>query len=225
MSESLRLYEIPPSPNNIKARIGLGYKNLSYERFPLTLESYPGYRAEVIQVSRQPRTPVLVHGDRAIFDSGAILRYLEANFPDTPPLFSEDFEEMGVIEEWEWFARTRLAEPTGIVFKAAFDPAVHPDTGEHATALMHELSARIEERLATSEFLVGNRLTVADVTAVPLIHLAMLPEQAAVDPITGYFRQHLNLGPGRERTRDWVGRVLQLDRYYGELLYAPAAGS
>ena len=71
------------------------------------------------EVSGQPLTPVLKHGEQVIFDSASILRYLEANFRDSPQLFSHDYAEMKKIEEWEWFARTDCSRPVGEVFRAA----------------------------------------------------------------------------------------------------------
>ena len=74
MSDTIQLYDIAPSPNNMKARIALDYKGLAYERIPVDPED----RSVVIEISRQPLTPVLVHEGRAIWDSAAILRYSAA---------------------------------------------------------------------------------------------------------------------------------------------------
>jgi len=43
MSE-LTLYELPPSPNNMKVRVGLGFKGLQFERSVLKLDAFPGDR-------------------------------------------------------------------------------------------------------------------------------------------------------------------------------------
>ncbi len=125
MSKKLKLYELPPSPNNMKVRIALGYKKLDYERLPLQFDDYPGDRTEIVKVSRQPLTPVLAHGDTVIFDSGAILRYLEANFPEAPTIFSGDIDTMRKIEEWEWMARTQIAKSISKPLRLANCIALH----------------------------------------------------------------------------------------------------
>jgi glutathione S-transferase len=116
VSTNLTLHELTGSPNNVKARIALGYKGLQYDRKPLDLNDFPGNRESVVKLSRQPRLPVLQHGQTVIFDSGAILRYLEANFPDTPPIFVSDYAAHGEIEQWEVFSRTQIGEPIGMMF-------------------------------------------------------------------------------------------------------------
>ena len=105
MSTKVTLYEITGSSNSVKVRIALGYKGLEYDRQVVD----PGDRSSVVSVSRQPRLPVLQHGETVIFDSGAILRYLEANFPETAPIFSEDRATLGEIEEWELLGRSQGA--------------------------------------------------------------------------------------------------------------------
>ena len=55
MSNRLTLHELILSPNNVKARIALGYKGLEYEREALEfneLDKFPGNRSRVVQLSR-----------------------------------------------------------------------------------------------------------------------------------------------------------------------------
>ena len=74
MSAKITLHELTGSPNNVRVRIGLGYKGLEYQRKPLELTGdFPGDRSEVVKLSGQPRLPVLQHGDTIIYDSRAIL--------------------------------------------------------------------------------------------------------------------------------------------------------
>ena len=86
MSKPLELYQIGGSPNNVRVRIALGFKGLAYDTWDLPMETgqFPFDRSRLVELSGQPRTPVLKHGEVVIFDSGGILRYLEANFRDTP---------------------------------------------------------------------------------------------------------------------------------------------
>ena len=112
MSQSLKLYDLTPSPNNIKVRCALAYKKLSYERILVD----PANREAVVKVSTQPLTPTLLHGDTVVFDSYAILRYLDANFPETPRLFSTDRPTLKSIEAWELYARTDVGPGISMAF-------------------------------------------------------------------------------------------------------------
>jgi glutathione S-transferase len=209
MSEILKMYNLQPSPNSMKVRIALAYKKIPHEKVPVD----PQDRSEVVKISGQPLTPVIVHGDRVLFDSGAILRYLEANWRDTPRLFSSDYATMREIEKWEAFGRTELLKPVGITFGQLFATEKDPAKSELASRLLNEATARIEERLEKADWLVGNGMTAADVTAAPPVFYGMLPaEAAASSQVAKFFAEHLELGPGRERTRAWALKVMAYDR-------------
>lgn len=208
MTDKVTLHQIVGSPNNKKVRIGLHYKGIPYESVPFEFEAYPGDRSGLAAFSRQPLTPVLRHGDRTIFDSGAILRYLEANFPDTRPLFTTDYEGMHRIEEIELYGRTALAGPVGMAFQQAFSPTPDLDVCRQASGMLHEATARLEEQLGVSEYLCGDAMTAGDVACAPLVALSTLTEETAVTPISRFFHQNYHLGDGREKTRAWAGRVM-----------------
>lgn len=207
----LVLYDLALSPNSMKVRIGLAYKGLSYEKVPVALDDQE--RARIVEVSGQPLTPVLTHGDVVVFDSAAILRYLDANFRDTPRLLPADRLRASETDRLERWARAQLVEPIGIVFTQLFSEA--PDMTEcvRASRLLNELTGEIERRLESSDWLVGDSMTLADVTAAPVVFPGMFPESMAdMHPAVRFFHDNLKLGEGRERTREWCGRVVAYDR-------------
>jgi glutathione S-transferase len=209
MSDTLRMYNLQPSPNSMKVRVALGFKKIPYEKIPVD----PQDRSEVIKVSRQPLTPVIDHGGHVIFDSGAILRYLEANWRDAPPLFSTSYDRMREIERWEAFARSDLVRPVGITFGQLFAAEKSAAELEKASRLLTEATERIEERLSSAEWLSGDTMSAADVTAAPAVYYGMLPAEAAAQGSVGaFFAENLKLGAGRDRTRAWALRVMAYDR-------------
>ncbi len=213
---SLILHELTGSPNNVKARIALGYKGLDYDRKEFQADSFPGDRSPIVDVSRQPRLPVLQHGETVIFDSGSILRYLEANFPDSPPIFSSDYTSFGEIEGWELFARTQLGEPLGMMFGQFFEPAPDAEVIAGANQMLNERTGALEEKLSQSSFLVGDHLTAADiVTAAPLYLADMTPAMAS-HPLAQFFQPNLRLGDGREATRAWLRATMAHDAILGQ---------
>ncbi len=151
--------------NNFKVRIALGFKGIDY-RFE-TID--PSDRGEIVRISGQPFTPVVVHGDTVMFDSGAILRYLEANFPGTPKLFSEDYGTMREIEKWEAFSRTTLHEPLMIMVRQRIAGVSDDAETARATELFAEATAELEAALSDKEWLAHTRMTAADVTGAAVI--------------------------------------------------------
>ncbi len=209
---ALTLHHLPPSPNNLRVRLALGYKGLSHKSVPFRPDGMPGDRSAFVELSGQPRLPILLHDGAVVFDSFSILRYLDANFRATPRLYSSDYATQGAIDEWELYARTGLAEPMGTLFGQALGGSPDPAVLRTAGGVFHERTQRIEERLGESRFLEGEALTAADLAAAPIVSLgALSEEQAATSPILGFFRGNLALGDGRDRTADWLERVLAYD--------------
>jgi glutathione S-transferase len=206
---TLRLYDLEPSPNNIKVRLALGYKGIPFERVAVQGND----RGAVLAATGQPLTPAMEHGHAKLFDSHAILRYLDATFLGTGPrLYSEARETMRAIEGWEHHVQV-LQPAIGIVFGEFFAARADPERCRDASDRLHAATERIERTLADADWLVGNAPTAADFVCAPFAYYGCLSEaEAARDRVRQFFRQHLELGPGRERTRAWVGRCLAFDR-------------
>jgi len=211
---TLTLYHLPPSPNSVKARIALNYKQLPFESVPIGLDDQE--RAVLVEVSGQPLSPVLKHGETVVYDSRAILRYLECNFRDTPRIFSPDHDTMQEIEGLENWARTELSEPVGTIFAQARAEDPDLETCRQASEQLTERAGAIEERLEDAPFLMGDSLTTADITAAPVVGMAMVTEEQVQamgnHPLARFFFENFRLGEGRDRTRDWAGRVLAYAR-------------
>jgi len=209
MTSTLRLHHLAFSPNSVKVRMALGLKGIAHELVPVD----PMDRTGVLALTGQPLTPALEHGDVRLFGSGAILRYLDANFRDTGPrLFSEDRDEFRAIEEWERKTSV-LGASVGAVFGQFLSGVADAQASAAASEGIHAGTREIEERLADSPWLVGDSPTAADLTCAAVVYLSAVPEAAAqTNPIHAFFREHLRLGEGRERTRDWVARCVAYDR-------------
>jgi glutathione S-transferase len=89
MSNALKLFELAGadaavrfSPYCWRARLALAHKGLPVETIPWRFTE-----KEAIAVSGQGKVPVLIDGERCVYDSWAIAEYLEAAYPDRPSLF------------------------------------------------------------------------------------------------------------------------------------------
>jgi glutathione S-transferase len=187
--------------NNIKVRIALGYKDIPYTFHTID----PADRAEILRLSGQRLTPILVHGDRVLFDSAAILRYLEANFRDRPPLFGSSLAEQWAIENLELFARHTLAAPMMEIVHHRVPGGVVDDAMQaRCTAAFMEAAGTLMGKLAGRTWLIGESMSAADVTAAAVMYRVRQAQ------LFGPF-------PGIEEIREWEDRVTAFDRYLDRL--------
>ena len=197
MSNELVVHGFETS-NNMKVRVALGYKGIPYVFRTID----PGDREEIVRISGQYLTPVLVHGERVLCDSAAILRYLECNFPDTPKLFGESLAEQWEIEDWELFARTTLAGPMlEIVHNRVLGNTVDDAMTDRCTQSYGAAVNTLADRMTDREWLVGKSLSAADITAAAVMRRVRRAElftlPAAADGLT-----------------PWVDRVMGFDGKY-----------
>jgi len=194
MSDQIVIHGFETS-NNFKVRVALGFKGIDY-RF-VTID--PADRAGMVELSGQPFTPVMTHGDTVLFDSGAILRYLEANFPDTPKLFSTDYQTMRDIEDWEFFGRVDLHAPLMIMVRMRKRGDSDEAETARAATLFAEATDKLEAQLGNQEWLAHTRLTAADVTCGAVVH-----RLRAMDAF--------ELPQNCPATYAWAERVMSYDR-------------
>ncbi|MFA5123522.1 glutathione S-transferase family protein [Zavarzinia sp.] len=160
------LYGVGASPYVRKTLLVLKEKGLDFEhRMVMPGDKSPEYRA----ISPFGKIPALTDGDFSICDSTAIITYVEAKFPAKPLLPADPAERARVIW-YEEFGDTILAAQVGIIF---FNRLVGPRfmgvPGDEAAAQkavdegLPPIFAYLESQIPASNFLVGDRLTLADV--------------------------------------------------------------
>ena len=209
MSHSVRMYDLGPSPNSKKVRLALGLKGIDHELVSVN----PMDRESVVTVSGQPLTPVLKHGDTVIFDSGAILRYLEANVKREPRLFSSDYDEMKAIENWESWSKAQLGPNVGQLFGQYFAPTKDPDVIRKAREAFNASAKHLESSLTSDGYLVNAHPTAGDLTAAAYVSLGLLsPSAAAKHPILQFFHENLTIDPERRALRTWFQDIDRHDR-------------
>ncbi len=85
----MQLYTYYRSQASFRVRIALNLKGLSHEDTFLHLERGDQFRPEYRAVNPQMVVPTLIDGDVKLFQSLAILEYLEEKYPE-PPLLPDD---------------------------------------------------------------------------------------------------------------------------------------
>ena len=165
------LYGIIGSPFVRAVQVVLEEKRAPYRIDPVA----PGTLKSEQHLVRHPfgRVPAIDHGDFRLYETQAILRYLDAVFPD-PPLQPADPRANGRmnqiigINDWYLFQKVGAV----IVFNRIVGPRLMgttPDEAaiEAAMPMGRTCVAELERFLGDQAFLAGDRLTLADVMVAP----------------------------------------------------------
>jgi glutathione S-transferase len=154
--------------------LALEFKQLAYESHELQFSKQEHKSPQMLRMNPRGRVPVLKDGDFVVFESLACLLYLDRKYPE-PPLFGASAEEaatiMRVICEYQAYAEQYVTKIVSAVFLETLDEdveevakAMHVVTGEART---------IENRLSTSDWLVGEHPSAADLVVFPSIMLLL----------------------------------------------------
>lgn len=127
------------------------------------------------------KIPAMADGDYSLADSSAIVHYLEAKHPD-PALIPADPRERGKVVWFDEFADTIAVGCFGkMFFNRIVGPRFMGVAGDEAVAAaaqaneMPPILDYLESVVPGAGFLVGNRLTLADLAvASPFVNLAHL---------------------------------------------------
>src|ERR1700753_559021 len=93
---ALTLYWGSGSPFSWRVLLALEHKGLQYESQLLHFDKQEHQSPQMLKLNPRGRVPVLKDGEYVVFESVAILYYLDKKYPD-PPIFGLTAEEAGVI--------------------------------------------------------------------------------------------------------------------------------
>jgi glutathione S-transferase len=157
MTATLKLISHKLCPYVQRAVIALTEKGVGFERIDIDLASKPDW---FLAISPLGKTPVLLVGDKAIFESAVILEYLEETQPK--PLHPADALMRAEHRAWIEFGSTVLNDIAG--FYAAPDEA----TFKVKTSQLERRLARLEERAAASPWFEGESFSLVDAVFGPV---------------------------------------------------------
>jgi glutathione S-transferase len=157
MAATLKLISHKLCPYVQRAVIALTEKGVGFERIDIDLASKPDW---FLAISPLGKTPVLLVGDKAIFESAVILEYLEETQPK--PLHPADALMRAEHRAWIEFGSTVLNDIAG--FYAAPDEA----TFKVKTSQLERRLARLEERAAASPWFEGESFSLVDAVFGPV---------------------------------------------------------
>jgi glutathione S-transferase len=177
---SVALLGDPRSTYTRTARIALAEKGVRY-----TLERCGPHTPEILEIHPFGRIPAFRDGDVRLFETSAILRYVEEAFPG-PTLLPQNIHDRAIGEQWAsaisgYFYDVAIRR---YVLQYAFPKGAggQPDRAAIDGAVK-EMPAQLAafERGYTRPFLAGQNPTMADFFLAPIVaYLEMFPESKAM---------------------------------------------
>jgi len=192
------VYGVPGSPYVRAVQMGLEEKGATYRFQPLG----PGEPKGEEYLKRHPfgRVPAFQHGDFALYETQAILRYLDDEIPE-PTLQPRDphararMNQIVGINDWYLFPKVVAV----IVFQRIVGPvllgtAVDEAAIAAAMPMGKTCIAELNRLLGAQPFFAGGQLSIADLMLAPQIDfLAATPEGKSLLEST--------------RLQDWLARM------------------
>lgn len=169
------VYSIPGSPYGRSVLAALEEKRASYRLVPVM----PGRLREPQHLALHPfgKIPILLHGDFRLYETQAILRYLDRLLPQpaltpTEPKAAARMDQLMNINDWYLFqAAARV-----IVFQRVIGPRVlglTPDEKVIAGAMpsAHSVFEELTQLLGDQPYFAGGALSLADLLLAPQLDL------------------------------------------------------
>jgi len=200
----MKLYTVEASTNVERVQLALAHKGLAAEHVQVPYDD----RTEVRRVSGQDLVPVLIDGDKVLFESMDIVRYLEERYGDRPRLYPKDpARKAEVLLFIDWFNRVWKRPPNELTAELE-KPAgqANPARVDRLGKAMQGYLDLFEQILTGREYLMGE-FSAADIAAFPFLKYATI--HPAKDPYL-FHRVLMDCQkPGSDHPNlvDWIARV------------------
>ncbi|MCP5471507.1 MAG: glutathione S-transferase family protein [Sinobacteraceae bacterium] len=169
---AIDLYWGSGSPQCWRVMLALEHKRLPWTSHPLQLARQDHKSPQMLAMNPRGRVPVLKDGDYVVFESVAVLYYLDLKYPD-PPIFGRTPEEAGVImrviEEFQAYTEDYLMRICQVLDSGGPVPAQLRDEITDAMHVVAREARTIEGRLSRSDWIVGEDYSAIDMVIFPAI--------------------------------------------------------
>ena len=197
----MKLYHNPLSPNVRRVRLTAAVLGIELEEKVLDFSKGEHTHPEYLALNPNGAVPALVDGDFVLTESRAIMQYLASKKPESG-LLPRDEAARAEVTRWQFWDSSHFSPQLGTL---AYEKLIkgmmglgEPDSSKINDALSNfrRFAAVLNQRLAGRQYVVGNGLTLADLT---LASSLMYAKQAEV-PLAEF--------PNIE---GWLSRITALD--------------
>ena len=192
----MKLFEFAPT-RSIRARWTLQELGVEFESVVVNLIAGEHHGEAFLRVNPAGRVPVLVDGDVVLTESVAIVLYLAEKYPEKH-LVPSDLVERAQLYRWLLFAATELEQPLWRISKhTVIYPKDRrlPDDVVLAREDFAPMAQVIEEHMSGRQFIVGDRVSVADFVLAYTLDWANLVGLLADCPQLRRYLEHMYQRP------------------------------
>lgn len=171
------------SPFAWRVWLALEHKGVPYELKMLSFDRDEHKSPEMTALNPRQKVPVIVDDGFALYESSAILEYIEDKWP-VPHLLSGDLQQRAVQRRLVREADQYIGKLEGELGEALFGPAEKRSAEKAAAALAaFRTEVRRWEDAVQGTYLTGDSLSLADITLYP--YMALMRRMAKRLPETG----------------------------------------
>jgi glutathione S-transferase len=159
------------------ARMAFHEKGIAY-----TLESHPPHSPEINAIHPFGKMPALRIGELGLFETSAIMRYIDEAFPG-PPLMPQSPADRARVEQWisaincYFYDAMALRYVLQYIFPKGADGKPDRTTIDQALADMQRYFGVLDKTYGSRNFLVGEQPNLADLLLAPLVfYVSKMPE-------------------------------------------------
>ena len=199
----MKLYMNPASSNARRVRVTNAVLGLDLEEQLVDLAKGEQRKPEYLAINPNGTVPALVDGALVLTESRAIMQYLAAKKPASDLLPRDDWARTDVIR-WQFWDAAHFSPQLGtFTFQKLIKPWLGlgaPDQAKLDEALVnfHRYAGVLDAHLNGKKYVVGNGLTIADLT---LASSMMYAQQTEV-PVAEY-----------PHVQAWFTRISEMDAW------------
>jgi len=165
----MKLYYNPLSPNVRRVRLTAAVLGLELEEKLLDFAKGEHKSPEFLALNPNGAVPTLVDGDFVLTESRSIMQYLASKKPEAG-LLPRDEAARADVTRWQFWDSSHFSPQLGTL---AFEKMIkglmglgEPDNAKINDALVNfrRFAAVLNQRLSGKQYVVGNSLTLADLT-------------------------------------------------------------
>jgi len=160
----LKLYAHPFSNNSMRAQLCLDEKGLDYDYVMVDLLKGEHKQPAFLAINPRGQVPALVDGDARVYESGAIVQYLEYRYPE-PSLVPGEPTAMATCVRLVGEFNQKL-DPTNIFGSVKFGGKRRADLGDRVDKLLAECGIW-EGYVGDGPYFAGDEYSIADIVVLP----------------------------------------------------------
>jgi glutathione S-transferase len=160
----LRFYAHPFSNNALRAQLALDEKGLDYEYVKVELFTGEHKKSDYLAINPRGQVPCLVDGKAVVFESVAIVEYLDRRYP-TPSLVPSDPVAMAKCLRRVAEFHQKL-DPKNVYGSVKFRKQRRAELGDRVDALLKECAVW-EGYAGESDYFAGDAYSMADIVVLP----------------------------------------------------------